>query len=587
MPRGLPLAIVPGLVAALLLIGTASEPAAEGEDEVVLDYEYYKERVAPIVHEVCGQCHADPRKRSKVKRHVLRPAPGRTLRERFHARNFEVISELIEPGNPAASIWLLKPLGPNQGGVTHGGDVQVRLNTPEYGTMVDFINGAKLPTRSFRPPEPEEGQPDFRYFMAHVEPVLLSVCAECHADRGKGRFRLITHERGAFPLEDHYANFETVLALLKPGKPERSRFLTKPLAVADGGIKHKGGDRIRKDDERHRHWVAFIRGERGPALRDPAKAPSVPTLTSEGLVLQVEDFLREGDLSEKDVQGADADYVIVPGKAGGELSQSVNVADPGPYRIELRLRPGKAPVQWGIVGGPTLTLAPDRDVTRDANGFAVVGAANLLDAGVPLVDARGALTLAKGVLRMDGRAEDAAWLSPATVRHRGVSTRVAMPHEEDGGDDVVLLFDMDDGWNGKFLALTDGGRRLVMGLVEGGRLRVVKATKARAPKRGKESEPRTLKVEFFGGVAVGSLDGEPLLHVNLSGTLGQGLFGVLTHGLASVHAVAALEEYEVYKVRFETGPVLDLPRGRVRFWVELAPEGGELDAMRIAFSETK
>src|SRR2546425_603218 len=62
--------------------------------------------------------------------------------------------------------------------------------------------------------------PDFQYFKQNVEPVLQSVCAQCHAGKGKGRFALIVHGAGVpFPDDEHKKNFDTVVALLVPGSP--------------------------------------------------------------------------------------------------------------------------------------------------------------------------------------------------------------------------------------------------------------------------------------------------------------------------------------------------------------------------------
>src|SRR5262245_37964838 len=113
--------------------------------------------------------------------------------------------------------------------------------------------------------------PDFQFFKQNVEPVLQSVCAQCHAGKGKGRFGLIVHGAGVpFPDAEHKTNFDTVVALLVPGAPEKSQFLLKPLAVRDGGVKHEGGDRIFKGTPAYRNWVSFINGEKAAAPAAPA-----------------------------------------------------------------------------------------------------------------------------------------------------------------------------------------------------------------------------------------------------------------------------------------------------------------------------
>lgn len=568
---------------ALLLEPPASR--ADDEDEAPLDYRFYKARIAPILRAQCAECHADPRKRRKMGKFFLRPAPGRRMRERFHERNFETVLRFVEPGDPSASLLLLKSIDVRGGGVTHEGGAILGTNTPEYGALIDWINGQKRPPETFTPPPSEQGAPDFLFFYKRIEPVLLGVCAECHAGRGKGRFKLITHERGdEFPLEDHYANFETVMKLVRPGQPMKSRFLTKPLALEAGGIRHKGGDRIEKDSVNHENWLLFIQGERGPPIPTEEEART-PVLTNEGLVIQAEDFAFEGDVEDTEVKGAEEFYAAEAGPGGGRLAIDLRVADAGAYRLDVRFKPGTAPLRLGFAGLEPWTLPIPPEDEREEHGFAYAGPLTLLDHADPLVDERGLLHLEGDVLVMDGRGNEAGWLSPAEVRSAGAVARVRLAHEEEGGDDTLLLFDMDDGYNGKFVGLTDGGRRFVMGVLENGRQRVLRSAKAHAPAIGDEGKPREMKVELFGSVAVGSLDGRPLVFLNLSGMVVGGRFGVLTHGITEVHHVAAIEEYEVYEVVLGTGPVVHLPAGPQRLFVELPPGAGLVDSVRFRPSE--
>ncbi len=566
---------------AVSVLARTITPAQAADEDAPLDYAYYKARIAPILHEQCGACHANPRKRSKVGKFFLRPAPGRRLRERFHERNFKNVLTFVEPDDPSASLLLLKAIGPTNGGVTHGGGAILGTNAPAYGAIIDWINGAKRAPETFKPPASEAGQPDFLFFYKRIEPVLLGVCAECHAGRGHGRHKLITHERGeAFPLEDHYANYEMALQLLVPGRPDRSRFLAKPLALADGGIKHRGGDRIKKGSSNYANWVLFINGEKGPPIPTPGER-EVPVLTAAGLTIQAEDFIFEGDVDDVEVKGAEDFYVARAGRGGGRIWTDVRVADGGPYTLSFRVLPGTAPLRWGFDERPARALPLPGKADLDEHGFGTTGPVNLLDDKTPLLDARGDLRLEKGILHMDGRRGVAAWLSPSEVRNRGCAAQVKPADEEAGGDDAFLLFDMADVENGKFAGLTDGGRQFVMGVIEGGKIHVLRATKAPPPKRKREDDPREIKVETFGGVAVGSLDGKPLLFLNLSEILGRGRFGVMTHGLAEVHHVAALEEYEVYAVAFRAGSIVSLPPGVLRLWVEIPGEGGAVDAVRL------
>lgn len=100
------LAVAAGLLLAVLC--SVPSRAADEEDETRLDYRYFKSTISPMLRRLCGECHADPRKRKKMGKFFLRPAPGRRMRERFEERNFEMLRAFIEEEDPSASIVLKK-----------------------------------------------------------------------------------------------------------------------------------------------------------------------------------------------------------------------------------------------------------------------------------------------------------------------------------------------------------------------------------------------------------------------------------------------------------------------------------------------
>ena len=559
------------------LVGPAV-PGASAED-VVPDYEFYKANVAPVVERVCAECHSNPRKR--LGKYFVKPQQGRTVREAHHRSNYETILGLVEPGNPAASLWLLKPLGPGQGGVTHKGGVKVTFNSREYGAMVDFIQGKKIDTREFRPPRTVPGQPDFAFYYSRIAPVLATVCAECHAGKGQGRMVLRTAARGSpLGLEDHYANFQMVLALSTPGKPLASRFLLKPLAVTDGGVAHKGGDRIRKDDPNYVNWVAFLNGEAGPPIPREGRGEGPPVLES-SLTIEAEAMERDAGLEERADASAPEKKWVAAATKSGRVWQAVRAPEPGDYAVRLDVRGGTGPLGFGLDEQPPVY------VELPATGAAEVAPRYLLDGKAALHDARGDLSLAEGGrLRLDGRGAEAAFLSPAEKDHRAVEAVFRIASEEDGGDDALLLFDMADGDNGKVAGLVDGGRRFVMGLMEGGLLRILASAKAFPMDPVSPFAPgRKVRVDYLDGVAIGRLDNQPLAFLHLDRHLGQGRFGALAHGVAEVEGLAAVDQFPVHTVAFAEGPILHVPAGVHTLWVELPQGGAALDRIVLTLQE--
>ena len=581
------LRLPPLLLFALLLAGLAlaqTPPAGAADDEEdprALDFEFFKARIEPFLLETCGECHADPRERRKVGRHFLRPAPGRRLRERHSQQNFETVSALVEPRNPAASLYLLKPLDPRDGGLTHKGGTRLNTNTPVYGALVDWINGAKLPEQRWRPPATEPGQPDFKYYVAHVSPVLQSVCAECHAGKGQGRFGFQVPSREApLTVRGQYENFVRVLEMLSPKRPKRSRLLMKPLAMKAGGFRHKGGDRIQEGDEKYVHFKAFIEGEPGPDLPREGPAP-VPVLTPEGLVMQAEDLDASGAYEELVGEGAE-DAAVGAGEGPLLLFAPVRVTDPGTYRLRLRARPGLLPLRMRMGRfDPWIELGPLGAASGEGDGddWVDVGPRTLCDGIRPLQGVDGNMRVSDHIIEMDAAGRRARWLSPENeTPYDRIEAAFTMPHEEEGGIDALLLFDCQDADNGKFAGLMDGGRRFVIGLIEGGRLRVVDSRKA-------ELDPNVdvhkLQVRFVAGVAVGVLDGNAHAHMVLDEKLGQGLFGFQTHGKVKVHHLFLHEQFEVYRVKPQVQPILYMRGGSYRIDVEVRPDGSWLDAIRI------
>lgn len=91
---------------------------------------------------------------------------------------------------------------------------------------------------------------DAAYFRDQVMPLLERHCVACHdaADPvNDTRNRLVAKGKdGAWTDDEVRANYENVVRLLDPQRPERSALLLKVLPAGQGGVEHDGG---KADDE--------------------------------------------------------------------------------------------------------------------------------------------------------------------------------------------------------------------------------------------------------------------------------------------------------------------------------------------------
>jgi len=114
-----------------------------------LNYEYFKSRVEPVFltkrpdHARCYVCHVE----SNNAFHLERLAPeAHAWTDEQSRRNFEMISILVNPGDPDTSRLLLHPLAPESGGdVFHSGGRQFpSKRDPAWRTLAAWVNGATL-----------------------------------------------------------------------------------------------------------------------------------------------------------------------------------------------------------------------------------------------------------------------------------------------------------------------------------------------------------------------------------------------------------------------------------------------------------
>jgi hypothetical protein len=117
-----------------------------------LDYEFFKSRVEPVFltkrpdHARCYVCHVESNNAFRLER-LSAGAPAWT--EEQSRRNFEMVSILVNPGDPDTSRLLLHPLAPEGGGdVFHSGGRQFpSKRDPAWRTLAAWVNGATLASR--------------------------------------------------------------------------------------------------------------------------------------------------------------------------------------------------------------------------------------------------------------------------------------------------------------------------------------------------------------------------------------------------------------------------------------------------------
>jgi hypothetical protein len=132
------------LGAAVMLALAASDPPAAAQ---ALDYETFNNSVQPIFlkrrpgHARCYACHAEANNAFRLER--LAPGESAWSAEQSR-RNFETVSRLVAPDQPAASPLLRHPLAPESGGdpFHSGGRQFATKDDPDWQTLARWARGA-------------------------------------------------------------------------------------------------------------------------------------------------------------------------------------------------------------------------------------------------------------------------------------------------------------------------------------------------------------------------------------------------------------------------------------------------------------
>jgi len=126
-----------------LLILLASLTSAQS-----LDFDTFKAKVEPIFlkkrpgHARCVACHVDAATAFKLQ---TLPEGAKTWTDEQSRKNFQVVSNLVVPGEPEKSRLLKHPLAPAAGGDKfHGGGRQFASQSdPDWEIIANWVRSAK------------------------------------------------------------------------------------------------------------------------------------------------------------------------------------------------------------------------------------------------------------------------------------------------------------------------------------------------------------------------------------------------------------------------------------------------------------
>ncbi len=250
-------------------------PAAASSGASTLDFEFYRTRVEPIFLKprapdegsgsACVSCHARVATRMR-----LQPlASGATSWTEAQSRqNFDVVSKLVVPGNPAASPLLKHPLAADAGGdpAHTGGKFWTSQDNPEWQTLAAW---ARTGNAAAAADAPAPVQLDFAFFRERVQPIFLKKrpgnarCIVCHSS-GNPRLQALPPGATTWTEEQSRQNFESWQRVVVPGDPLASRLLMHPLAADAGGDPfHAGGKHwTSQSDPEWQTLAAWVRGEK-------------------------------------------------------------------------------------------------------------------------------------------------------------------------------------------------------------------------------------------------------------------------------------------------------------------------------------
>ena len=282
-----------------LLLG--AKPKTEPQQASVLDFESYRTRIEPIFLKQresgprCYDCHSAMSTRLR-----LEPlsAGSPTWTEEQSRKNFEVVAQLIAPGEPLKSRLLLHPLAAEAGGdpAHSGGKFWKSQSDPEWQVLAEWVRhaAAALSSAQTALSSQSNGELDYESFKTTVQPIFLKErpsharCYGCHTASGRV-FHLATLSPGLsdWTEEQSRQNFQSSSQLVVPGKPQSSRLLLHPLAPEAGGDAfHSGGRQFASQEDPD--WTALAQWVRS-ATSPSSHAARIYVTNSAGNTVDVID----------------------------------------------------------------------------------------------------------------------------------------------------------------------------------------------------------------------------------------------------------------------------------------------------------
>ena len=251
---------------------------AAGSRQQTLSYERYRETIEPVFladrggygpgRAACVTCHAG--QGTPLRLQALQEGENGDVSwsETQSRQNFEVVARLIEPGRPELSRLLSKALAVSEGGASFhvGGKFFESREDPEWQAMADWVRAADVLPDAVETAAPEL---DFDFFQDCVQRIFLDKrphhmeCVHCHGSGLRGFAQTLADDREYWNEEESRGNFLLVKRYVEPGFPLQSRFLTHPLAPAEGGDHFHGGGRrwVSQEDPEWQMLAAWVRVE--------------------------------------------------------------------------------------------------------------------------------------------------------------------------------------------------------------------------------------------------------------------------------------------------------------------------------------